>query len=352
MEIYLLDRNLNILGVFTRFEAIIWNPKFHEPGKFKASFQFSEKMNRLLQIGNILYKTDEIEAAVITRKYLRLNKQGEETIQVQGYMLSRYLNQRIIWQKTITEGTPEEVMRTLVYQNAIAPEDTNRIIPNLELGNLKGYEGNLQKQTSYDNLQEELTSISKTSELGYRILLDLQEKKMYFDIYKGIDRTINSEIPCIFARDYGNVYTQDYSEDSTNYKNICLVGGTGEDTDRILQAVGSASGLDRYEMFYNASGLSNHDISEEEYLIQLEQKGIEKLAKYPIVESFETKINSNKVGKYDLGDYVTCTDKKWGITLNTQIKEIEKGFSKEEKSLFITFGDEPPTIINLLKAKE
>lgn len=350
MEIYLLDKELNILGVFQRFEAIIWNMKFHEPGNFKASFLFTEKMNRLLQRGNILYKTDEQEAAVITRKYLKLDNKGQETIQVQGYMLSRYLNQRIIWKKTVLKGTSEMVMRELVYANAIAPEDSARIIPQLELGTIKGYKDEIEKQVTYSNLQEELTAISKTAELGYRFLLDLENRKIYFDIYKGNDRTIGSEFPCVFTRDYGNVYTQNYSEDSSNYRNVCLVGGAGEDEERVLKTVGEYSGLERYEMFYNASGLSNTDISTEEYLAQLEQKGIEKLSDYKVATSFESKINQNRIKEILLGDYVTCTDKKWGITMNTQIKAIEKGFSKKERSLVITFGDEQPTLISLLKA--
>ena len=101
MEMYVLDRDINILGIFSTYEAIIWNPKLHEPGVFKASFIFTNKMNDILQRGNLIYKTDEDEPAIITRKYLKLNKHGEQTIQVQGYMASRYLNQRIIWSKMV-----------------------------------------------------------------------------------------------------------------------------------------------------------------------------------------------------------------------------------------------------------
>lgn len=55
---------------------------------------------------------------------------------------------------------------------------------------------------------------------------------------------------------------------------------------------------------------------------------------------------------FDLGDFVTCYDSEWGITVNTQVKSIEKGFSKTEKSFVATFGDNVPTLINLIKAKE
>lgn len=351
MEIYVLDKDINILGIFETYEAIIWNPKLHEPGTFKVSFIFSQKMNEILQRGNLLYKTDECEPAIITRKFLKLNKFGEQTIQVQGYMASRYLSQRIIWGKMVLKGTYEEIMRKMVTEQAITPTDEKRKIPRLELGKLKGYAGETEKQISYDNLQVSLTELATTAELGYRLTLDVKERLFYFDVYKGTDRTAGTDKPCIFARAFENVYTQDYSEDDSNYKNICLVGGTGEDTERILAVTGSGEGLGRYEMFYNASGLTNNNLTSEEYLEQLKQKGDEQLSKYYIAKSFENKINPQKAMDYELGDYVTCVDSEWGIVLNTQIKQIMKTFSKNEKSEIVTFGNEAPTLIDLIKAK-
>ncbi len=353
MEIYVLDRDINILGIFSTYNSILWNPRFHEPGIFKAEFVFSQKMDKILKLGNLLYKTDEQEAGIITRKILTLNGNGEEVMQIQGYMASRYLNQRIVWDKMIITGTVEQVMREMVYEQAIAPKKPERIIPNVELGSLQGYGESIAKQITYDNLQEALTELSKESGLGYTLRLNINERKFFFEVYKGADRTRNSEIPCVFTRDYGNIYAQEYSEDNTNYRNVCLIGGRGEDSDRIMATVGAENvGLDRYEMFYNASVLNDKDITEAEYMKQLQQKGAEKLAAYYIARAFESKINQNKITTCNLGDYVSCIDKTWNIMVDTQIKEIEKCFSKTEQSLVMTFGDNVPTLVQLIKAKE
>ena len=194
--------------------------------------------------------------------------------------------------------------------------------------------------------------MSKASELGYRLRLDYERKKLVFEIYRGTDRTLGTEKPCIFTRKYGNVYTQEYSEDESNYRNVCLVGGPGEDEDRILTVVGNASGMARYELFYNAAGHSESDITQEELIRQLRQKGEEKIAVYCIVKSFESKINQRKAMEFYLGDYVTCTDQQWNVTVNTQVKVIQKGFSKTEESFVATFGDDMPTLVDLIKAKE
>ena len=133
---------------------------------------------------------------------------------------------------------------------------------------------------------------------------------------------------------------------------MCLVGGSGEDEDRVYTTVGEASGTDRYEMFYNAAGFSDKDITAEEYLNQLAQKGSEQVAKYYVAKAFESKINQRKAMTFSLGDYVTCSDSEWNLIVNTQVKQIEKGFSKKEMSFVATFGNDVPTLIDLIKAKE
>lgn len=353
MKVYILDRDINIIGIISTYETIIWTEKLHEPGTFKATFIFTEKMNRKLQRKNLLYKTDEKQPGIITRKYLKLNKYGEQTIVVQGYMASRYLNQRIIWEKMIMKGTPEQLMRKMVEEQVINPKVAERKMPLIELGEFHDFDmEQIEKQITYDNLQEALTELAKVSELGYKLRLDYERKKFIFDIYQGTDRTQETDKPCIFSRKYRNVYTQEYSEDDSNYRNVCMVGGPGEDDQRIRTVVGDAAGLDRYEFFYNASRHSEKDVTQSELIKQLQQKGMEKMAGYYIAKAFESKINKGKAMYFELGDYVTCKDPEWNVTVDTQIKEIEKGLSKTEESYVVTFGDNVPTLIDLIKAKE
>ncbi len=68
MEIYILDPELSVVGVVTKYNAVIWKDIFDEPGTFRASFLFTDKLNAILKRGNILYKTDELQAGVINYK--------------------------------------------------------------------------------------------------------------------------------------------------------------------------------------------------------------------------------------------------------------------------------------------
>ncbi|MCM1057888.1 MAG: siphovirus ReqiPepy6 Gp37-like family protein [Firmicutes bacterium] len=353
MNIYILDQDFNILDVFSTYESIVWETAWDKPGTFKAVFIYTNKLNKHLQLGNILYKPDEDEPAIISRKYIKLNKYGEKTITIQGYMAGRYTHQRIIWRKMILKGTPEQIMYQMVNEQIVAPEDEDRRMKNVILGECHDYDmAEVEKQISYANLQESLTEIAKEQKLGYRMRLDFSIKKLIFEVTKGKDRTLGTESPCIFSRTFHNVYTQEYQEDAANYYNTCLIGGPGEDTDRILEVAGGGSGVDRYEMFYNAAGFSTDNVTEERLRLQLVQRGTEKLAGFPVAKAFESKINKKKAMRFDLGDFVTCIDTEWGITENAQVKNIQKGYSKAEQSFVVTFGDEAPTLINLIKAKE
>lgn len=353
MEIYILDRNLNIIGTISTYDSILWTEKVHEPGSIKAVFAFTPKINTMLQRGYLLHKTDELQPAIITRKTLKLNKYGQQTITVQGYMASRYFRQRIIWEKMVMRGTPEQMMRQMVQEQIVAPKNESRRMPLIELGEPQNFDmDEVEKQITYDNLQDALTDMSKNTELGYRLRMDYARKKLIFEVYQGTNRTQGTEHPCIFTRKFKNVFTQEYNEDEGNYKNVCLVGGPGEDADRVLVTVGTGSGLDRHEMFYNASGFSEDDVTAAVLQEQLRQKGLEKLSAYCIAKAFDVKINKNKAMEFALGDYVTCKDTEWGVAVDTQIKVIQKGYSKTEASCVITLGDDVPTLINLIKAKE
>lgn len=351
MEMYVLDKELNLVGVLSGYEAIIWQDILDKPGKFEAEFLFTERINGMLQRKNIIYKKDEMQAGVINYKHIKLDKQGSTRIRIKGTMANVYTKRRIIWEKMVLSGTSEEVMRELVDKQLINPEDPMRRMPKIRLGGLCGVDDYIEKQVTHSNVQETLTDIAAAAGIGYRLRLNLQEKVFYFEVIKGADRTLGTMQPCIFNRELHNVYTQEYYEDDSNFRNVCLVGGAGEDENRVTEIVGNASGIDRHEMYYSAAFLKDEGQTEEIYREQLRQKGNEKLKDYYLVKSFTSKIKPEKAKKCALGDLVTCRDRVWGIHIDTQIKMIEKHLSKDEKEIYFTFGNSRPMITDLIKAE-
>ena len=178
---------------------------------------------------------------------------------------------------------------------------------------------------------------------------------MTFDVYKGLDRTAGQSVnpPAIFSREFENILEQEYTDSLHNYRNIALVAGEGEGTERELTSIGQGVGLDRYELFVDARDLQKEDRAIEEYIGLLEDRGNTKLAEYKEIKTFDSKINlrSNLIYKedFDLGDIVTCTSKKWGVTIDTRITEIEEVYEEDGFNVNVTFGNEIPTLIDVIK---
>lgn len=369
MELYIFNRDLELKGILDTFISLRWVRIYNKTGKFELHCALNSNNLKLLERENIIFKKDDLEGAYIETRQLRIDNNGQEYLQITGKFLTNYLDRRISWDRIDFNGKVEELMRKLVYDNAINPTDNNRKITNLILGNIKGFIEDIKYQNSFGNILEQLERISNTNNLGYRNLLDIKNRKIIFDIYKGVNRTVNNGTiaPCVFSRNFENILEQNYYDSLNNYRNTCLIAGEGEGKDRKLTFIEEEKGLDRYELYVDARDIQatkeikKGDTTEEipipldEYLNILKQRGKEKLEECKEIQTFDSKINVNGNNKYkkdfDLGDIVTVVDKKWGIQLNTRIIEIEEIYEEKGLEINIIFGNNIPTLIDKIKQK-
>lgn len=374
MELYIFNRDLELQGMLDTFTSLRWVRRYHKAGEFELHCNLNINTLNLLKKENIIFKKDDIEAGYIETRQLKVDNNGQEYLEVKGHFVTNYLERRINWGILNYSGKTEELMRKLVLDNTINPSNINRKIPNLILGDLKGFKEKLDYQNSYGNILDCLENISNTSSLGYRNILDFKNRHIIFSVYKGVDRTINNGniAPCIFSRDFENVLEQSYFDSINNYKNTCLIAGAGEGKDRKLTSIEEGEGLDRYELYVDARDLqetksiekkdsAGNTITEEvsipieEYYKILLQRGKEKLEECKEIQTFDSRINTNgnNIYKkdYDLGDIVTIVDKKWGLTIDARITEIEEVYEQQGLSINVVFGNNIPTIIDKIKQK-
>ncbi|MCW6061439.1 siphovirus ReqiPepy6 Gp37-like family protein [Clostridium sporogenes] len=372
MELYIFNRELELKGILDTFTSLRWIRRYHKSGEFELHCTLNFNTLELLKKENIIYKKDDIEAGYIDTRQLKIGEDGQEYLEVKGKFLTNYLDRRISWDRVNFSGKTEELMRKLVNDNAINPTNIDRKIQKLILGDLKGFNEDVKYQNSFGNIIEQLENISNTNNLGYRNLLDIKNRKIVFDIYKGVDRTVNngSIAPCIFSRDFENILEQEYMDSLNNYKNTTLIAGAGEGKDRKLTSIEQGKGLDRYELYVDARDIQDteqkktedeegNEITEEveipweRYKPLLIQRGKEKLEECQEVQTFDSKINTNGNNVYkkdfDLGDIVTVVDKNWGIRIDTRITEIEEVYEEKGLEVNIIFGNNIPTIIDKIK---
>jgi hypothetical protein len=363
MELYIFDRYLNFKGITDNFTSLRWVRRYYKSGEFELHCDLTQESLNLLKRENIIYKKGDSEAGYIEYRNLKQDAEGKEILILKGKFLTSYLNRRIVWGTEVLNATSEVAMRKLVADNCVAPADTNRIIPNLILGTLNNYMGNIDYQVSYANLEDELVNLSNVSDLGHRVKLDINNKKLIFDVYKGLNRSVNQSTNprAIFSKEFENIHEQEYVDSLNNYRNLALVGGIGEGMDRKLATIGNSTGLDRFEVFNDQKSLVNTEdidgvsttMSDADYTLLLIGKGNESLAETLEIKTFDSKINinSNLVYKtdFDLGDIITIVSKKWGITLDSRITEIEEVYEEAGPQLNATFGNNIPILIDKIK---
>ena len=377
MELCVLDKNLDLLGVIDNFETLIWTRKYTEPGKFQLNLPATEDNISLMKDENIIYKKDDVEGGIIKHIEYSVSDKGDKSLEVYGELTTGYLSRRINWGIVNYSGRVDLLMQKIVTDNCISPSNSNRVIPLLEIVDTN-YTDTISKQDSYSNLTDLLTDIASTNDFGYRVRINTKEGSRYlgFEVYKGIDRSVNqSDIsPTIFSLDMENILTENYVEDSSNYKNVTLIAGAGEGSERKTTTINNNSnGLNRYELYVDARDIENTkqeettddegnttttdtEIPWSEYEPLLLQRGNEKLAECKKIETFEGTINTNannvyKVD-YDIGDIVTIVDKDLGIKLDTRITEIEETYEKGKVEIVPTFGNNIPTLLTKLKQLE
>lgn len=355
MELYIFDRELNFKGLLEGHSSLRWVRKHAKCGEFELHCGLTPETLELLKRNNVIWKKDDLEAGYIEYRNITQDQEGKEVLIVKGKFLTGYLNRRIIWGNENINTTSELAIRDLVNKNCINPTDLNRKINLLQLGELKNYTKNINYQVSYKNLLDEIEGIANTNELGIRTLIDAANKKIIFDIYEGLDRTAGQGVnaPAIFSKEFENILEQEYTDSLNNYRNVALIAGEGEGAARQLVAVGEGTDLDRFEMFVDARDLQKESKTTQQYKELLESRGNTKLAEQKEIKTFDSKINlrSNLIYKEDfnLGDIVTCTSKKWGITIDTRITEIEEIYEQNGFNVNVVFGNNIPTLIDKIK---
>ena len=239
------------------------------------------------------------------------------------------LHQRIVWGRSIINDSVEYALRRLIGANAINPVEPTRTIPNMQHSEPKGYTERIDFQVSNKQLDEAVIEICKTYGYGWDIYIT--DNKLTVDIFKGTDRSYNqSERPyVVFSDNFENLYGTEYVYDSENYANMTLIGGEGEEYERIYAYVNNElEGLERYEVFTDARDISQNlesedeIISYEDYLLLLEERGREKLTELTKTEGFTGEVVSDLAFKYGvdffIGDVVTVIN-KYGMQKNVRV---------------------------------
>lgn len=346
MEVRIYDAEMNFKGLIENQTSVLWNRKYYESGDFELHCPITENNRALLQRGNLVWLRGAVEAGII--ESLRLEQSNLfNNIIAKGRFLESYMSRRLIRPTfNVQNGNVEQVMQTIL-NNAVP-------IPLLQLGTLQGFTETVSFQATYKNLLDYETKLSKYANIGFRFRPDFTNKTITFDTYRGNDRTKsqNERTRVIFSESYNNISQATYEENDQLLKTVCYVGGEGEGSTRKYAIAGddTLSGLERREVFINASDIQSEQLTEAEYMNALLQRGNNELQHDSLAQAFEceTDANRNFVYKkdYNLGDIVTVEKINWGIAVDLRLTGITEIYEYGAMKVSPILGNPLPETID------
>ena len=370
MELYVYSSEMELQGIVEKIASLIWTRRYWSCGEFKLLVPFTEEHSRMLVKNNIIMKRGDDEAAQIRYVSITKNSQGLEEIEVQGKFLIAWIGKRIIKKQIITNDTTQNILYRIVREHVTNPADTARKIPDVSIAtDDEDTESGVIDYTSeqYTNAQLAAETAAKAAKLGIRMRTDARTGAHVFSVYEGRDLTAGNtagNAPCIFSQEFDNIVEQEYTNSVENLKTTAFVGGEEKEgvARKVAEVGGSAAGLAREEVFINATDIVQEyedddgtqvSLTDAEYLALLSARGAEELEQYAETLSFGSKINTfaNLIYRtdYDLGDRVTCVNKRWGIRIDVRITEIAETYQNNVEEIDITFGESLPALLTQIR---
>jgi hypothetical protein len=350
MELYVIDGLNGATDIINSFESSIWNVQFFSKNDFQIKLAGTTENLAILQTGKLLCRAEDIGDGefnnVMMIEAIQLDYDTEKgwLLTVTGKGLKNILSRRVVWKQTTMTGSVEKAIRQVLMDNVISPEDAARTVPNFILEEEQGFTETADIQLLGENIADWLEATCQTYGFGWDVYI--KNNKYVFKLIKGTDRSFNQEdvTPVIFSPEYDNLLSSSYKYNKLDFKNAALIGGEGEGVNKRIAHIGTATGLDRSEMYVDGSGVSSNGeiITVAQYTKMLEDYGQEQLTDTSYVEQFDGEIMADGVYKINedffLGDLVQIVNEK-GISAVSRIIEIIYSEDETGTAVVPTFSE-------------
>lgn len=351
MDLMILDTSLEPYAMLDTYNSFIWTDRYNECGDFEIYTKMSADILDVIKQDYYLTQPNSDRVMIIEKLLISTDLEEGDNLTVTGRSLESILDRRIIWGQKTLSGNFQEGVKTLLNECIISPSNANRKIPNFI------FEAStdptitamtIDAQYTGDNLYEVITSLCAERDIGFQITLN-ENKQFVFKLYTGANRSYDqSTLPyVIFSPRFDNLISSNYIESKSSLKNVTLIGGEErEDKARVWEAVGNTAGLNRREVFTNASDISSEQddvtISAADYKLLLRQRGKEALAEPDnrAALSFEGEAETSGMFVYGVdffqGDIVQVED-AYGHDSKARITEIVTSDDTGGFSVYPTF---------------
>lgn len=348
MELFVLNADFESIAVIDTYESMIWTDRYNAYGDFEIYFAMDENLLEYIKEDYYLWLKDSEHSMIIEDIKIDADTEEGNRLIVTGRSLESILERRIIWGQRIFSGNLQNAIQIMLNENIIFPSVADRKIANfifVPSTDSKITSLTIDNQYTGDDLYTVIKGLCEENNIGFKIVLT-DDNQFAFSLYAGADRSYDqTENPyVVFSPNFENIINSNYFSSKAGYRNVTLVAGEGEGASRKTTVVGSASGLDRRELFTDARDISSDTedgtLSDAEYIAQLRTKGLKNLADHMITTAFEGEVEVTRLFKYGedffIGDIVQIAN-EYGNENSAYISELIISNSDEGLSIYPTF---------------
>lgn len=362
MEALILDRNYEALDIVDTFESFIWTDRFREAGDFELYMPMTTSAIEVLETDRYLYTRNSDRYMIVEEIEIETDVEAGNHLKVTGRSLESILDRRIIWNRTNLTGSVQNGIKKLLDENIISPTDDTRRIPGFRFEastDTRITDLEMDAQFFGENLYDAIFSICELHDIGFKVLPE-GAGGFVFKLYAGTDRSYRQEANpwVIFSPNFDNLLSSNYFESKTNYKTTALTAGQGEgEEQKLIEAPlesGAGSGLDRRELFVEATGITMETRDEEgneltgsalqeaerQYMQELKTKGLEALSESGIEIATEGEVDAKRQFVYGtdftIGDIVQVVN-EYDMEMVCRISEVVQSHDLTGETMYPTF---------------
>ena len=327
MDIYILNKNFQTIGVIDAYESLIWTDRYSKYGDFEIYTTFSTEILEKAKQDYYVYIGESEHMMIIEGLQIESDAETGNHLRITGRSLESILDRRIIWSQTSISGSLQNSIKKLINAAIMNPTIADRQITNFIFENSTDPRiTSLTAEAEYtgDNLYDVVNALCESNYIGFKITLN-SSNQFVFKLYMGEDRGYDQDNNpyVVFSPSYENIINSNYLDSTEVMRNVALVAGEDSGQQRRTLIVGRASSLTRRELYVDARDIQSEEVTD--YNQALKQRGLEYLIENSRTISFEGQVEATRMFVYGkdffMGDVVQIVN-EYGIQGSARVVEF------------------------------
>ena len=384
--IEIMNSNFMIVDILRQYTYASYTQPLQGLGKFQLNVPVCDETLYILDRKEQRYVLfDKLDLGVIEDASRSTDSEFSDTVQISGRMANVILTRRVI-DRTINvkSGVLDyfNKLLSMFYDEEEVKYKEQALSYSVSVDReTQANKFKVEKQVTGGYVWDEVLEFLEKYNMGCVVRPHLVETRPMFDtttgelfstnvqewnfrLIVGKDRTRDNKdgnIPVILSQTLSNISNASYKRNTTDLKNVAIVAGEGEGTDRkyLRTTINNdvpecGKGFALSELWIDARDLQKETkdengndvvLTDEEYINVLQKRAQEKAEENTVNESYESTLTKRsdlyKYGvDYSLGDIVTVEDNELGVNVDAQIISYTKSYQNGvvEQDIGFSYG--------------